>query len=213
MRRQVPLLICAFACLLMMVPFYIPKIEELGDIFLKWFTIILVFAFLLGGVSLIIVNGQKISKQAPGWGYNLVLLLGLFITLGFGLFGGIKEGTIFFYIFRYFYTPLSATMFALLAFFIASAAFRAFRARTWEATLLLLAAFIVMLGRVPLGELIWTKIPLLNLVPPAHVIEGWIMGCLNTAGQRAILLGATVGLISMSIKILLGIERPYMGGE
>ena len=61
MKRQVPLIICALSCLLMMVPFYLPRLEELNDIFLKWFMIIAVFAFLLGGASLILVNGQAVD--------------------------------------------------------------------------------------------------------------------------------------------------------
>tara|TARA_Y100001970_G_C14223045_1_gene853846 strand:- start:1644 stop:2630 length:987 start_codon:yes stop_codon:yes gene_type:complete len=68
------------------------------------------------------------------------------------------DGSLFQWMFQYIFSPLSATMFALLAFFVASASFRAFRARNFEASLLLVAGIIIMLGRVPVGSLIssWT---------------------------------------------------------
>jgi hypothetical protein len=64
------------------------------------------------------------------------------------------RGSLFNWMFRYWFTPLSATMFALLAFFVASASYRAFRIRNFEATLLLVAGIIIMLGRVPIGSYI-----------------------------------------------------------
>jgi len=64
------------------------------------------------------------------------------------------DGSLFQWMFKYIFSPLSATMFALLAFFVASASFRAFRARNLEASLLLVAGIIIMLGRVPVGSLI-----------------------------------------------------------
>ena len=64
------------------------------------------------------------------------------------------EGSLFSWMFFNIFTPLSSTMFALLAFFVASASYRAFRIRNFEATLLLVAGIILMLGRVPIGELI-----------------------------------------------------------
>ena len=65
-----------------------------------------------------------------------------------------KKGSLFSWMFFKIYTPLSATMFALLAFFVASASYRAFRIRNFEATLLLISGIILMMGRVPMGDFI-----------------------------------------------------------
>ena len=101
-------------------------------------------------------------------------------------------------------------MYALLAFFVASASYRAFRARNLEATLLLLAAFLVMLGRVPIGDLLTTWLPDgYRLADWAN----WIMQMPNTAGQRAIMIGIALGMVSTSLRIILGLERAYLGGD
>ena len=94
-------------------------------------------------------------------------------------------------------------MFAILAFFIASAAYRSFRARSTEAALLLVAALIVMMGRVPLGE---------YLIPLTGDITSWILNVLNASVRRAILIGVSLGAVALSIKIIFGIERAYLGG-
>jgi len=103
-----------------------------------------------------------------------------------------------------FYTPMASTMYASLAFFIASAAFRAFRVRSWQAWLLALTAVIVMLGRVPFGRLLWGDFP--SLVD-------WIMNVPNTVAQRAILIGAAMGAVSTGLKMIFGIERSWLGGS
>jgi len=82
-----------------------------------------------------------------------------------------KSGSLFQWMFKYIFSPLSATMFALLAFFVASASFRAFRARNFEASLLLLAGIIIMIGRVPAGGLIssWMVMYLIVLVSGLYI--------------------------------------------
>ncbi len=97
------------------------------------------------------------------------------------------DGSLFQWMFKYIFSPLSATMFALLAFFVASASFRAFRARNFEASLLLVAGIIIMLGRVPIGSLIssWTIMYILafcigiginSYAKSRNVMFGWILG-------------------------------------
>jgi hypothetical protein len=92
-------------------------------------------------------------------------------------------------------------MFSLLCYYIASAAYRAFRLRSAETALMLVSAFIIMMGNVALGEAIWSGFPDLS---------DWIMSVINTAALRAITIGVILGAISQSIRNLLGIERGHL---
>ena len=114
------------------------------------------------------------------------------------------------WIYNNLYSPMSATMFALLAFFIASAAFRAFRIRTVEAGLLAAAALIVMLGRVPIGNYFTQWLP-----HWAHLgtLQEWIMTYPQNAAKRAVLMGAALGVMATGLRVILGIERSYLSGE
>ena len=101
-------------------------------------------------------------------------------------------------------------MFALLACFIASAAFRAFRAKNTEAIILLSTAFIVLVGRTYAGT------ALTGWMPEALQFDnltGTIMNVFNLAGNRAITIGIGLGVVSLSLKILLGVDRSYLGTE
>ena len=223
MKRQIPLAITFFSGILLIAQYYFVPLNWIGNRLAGWFQAITAFAYVLAAISLFAVNGKKIRDQAPGWVYNLVLLLSLagtlwvgmfcdFVGLGYPGYQPIEEGTAFYWMFDYIFNPLSATMFSLTAFFIASASFRAFKARSVESTLLLGSAFLVMLFRVPLGEAIWNSLAPANL-DIVWFIDKFIMGAFNNAGQRAIQIASAIGLISVSLKIILGVERPYLGGE
>ena len=105
--------------------------------------------------------------------------------------------------------PCGATIFSILAFFMASAAFRTFRARNLGAALLLLAAVIVMFGRVPVSEMVSNWLGNGQIFPKASDV---IMDYPNLAAKRGIMLGIALGALSQSLRILLGIERSYLGG-
>ncbi len=205
MKRTIPLLIVMTLGFLFVLHVFIPSKEsvEFFDWFMKWIKVIGPFAIILGIGSLLMVHSNKIKRKAPNCGYSIVTIVALVITTLTGFIWGIQEGTPYMWIFKNFNVPLGATMFSLLAFYIASAAYKAFRARSIEATVLLIAAIIVMLGRVSIGQAITHWIP---------DITEWILNVPNLAAKRGIMLGVGLGMTATSLKIMLGIERTYLGG-
>lgn len=204
MRTGLPMIIAFLAGMTMVVAFFIPNksLEDFSQGFLVWMTIVGGFTLLLGIVNILRNNLKIISQRGEGWGYKVILVL-ILLAMGVSSFiWGTSRDTPYDWLFQNIQKPMQATMFSVLAFFVASAAYRAFRARSKEATLLLLTSVVVMLGRIPLGQFIWEKLPL---------AANWIMGYPSLAVQRGIIIGAALGAAAMSLRIILGIERTYMG--
>ncbi|HUG93412.1 MAG TPA: hypothetical protein VML55_21415 [Planctomycetaceae bacterium] len=123
------------------------------------------------------------------------------------------EGSPFWWMYEYLFKPLTATMFALLAFYVASAAFRAFRAKNVEAILLLGTAFIILLGRTFAGVWLTAWIPDELAGLRIENLTTYIMQIFTTAGNRAIMIGIALGIASTSLKVLLGVDRSYLGSR
>jgi hypothetical protein len=177
----------------------------------QWLKVVGGIAFVLSIYNLTRLHVLKVRKQEAGWGYSMFFFLGFFAMAGATIYNGGAwfwsspvEGAAFEKLYTYAFEAAGATMFCLLGFYIASAAVRTFRARSFEATLLLAAAMIVMLGRAPLGELITPYFP---------TVSEWIMVIPNTAAKRGVLLGVCFGGIAMSLRIIFGVERSYLGGS
>ena len=234
MKTTIPIIVAFIAGILLVISFFFnPEKIFIGDIkevVLQWMTIVGGFALVLGVVSIIRVNSRAVIRKSEGWFFKLMTVIsvlamaipaimpvsknslggsifyGIFPESWSGLFGT-GPNSIYDWLFNYFDSPMMETMFAMLAFYIASAAYRAFRARNTEATLLLLTATLVMLWRVPMGE---AFLRIFDENIPAY-INSFVMGGFNVAVQRGIIIGAALGAASMSLRIILGIERTYMG--
>lgn len=222
LKLQLPLLLTAAAGLIPILAFFIDEDVRwstvLKDRLEKYMVIIASFALLLGVVNVVQSNIKKIERRQKGWQYGATLLLGLVGMGTTGILSAFRVGpfqgigfrpdgtpTPFQWLSQSIFNPLQATMFSMLAFFMASAAFRAFRARNVEATILLVAAGVVMLGRIPLGE------TLLGGNPALAKFTDWLMDWPNAAAQRGILIGAALGAASLSLRVIVGIERSFLG--
>ena len=217
MRTTLPVAVAFLSGIILVISFFFDDKSFLGLVGLElkiWLTIVGGFTLLLGVVSITRVSLIAVQRKKEGWEYKILTLIAIFVMAipsvlppeWNSLFGR-KDGSVYDWLFQYLMSPMMATMFATLAFYIASAAYRAFRARSAEATLLLVTATMVMLWRIPMGE--W----FLNLFPGdiPYFLNTYIMGGINMSVQRGIIIGAALGAASMSLRIILGIERTYMG--
>ena len=206
MKKEIPLLIVFVSGLFMAIQFFVPHAssEFIYEFVMEWSIIIGIFALALGIWSLVRVSVNKIRRRSENWPYAIVLLAGLVAMIVFAFVWGGLESYMFRSFFNYVMIPLHATMFSLLAFFIASAAFRAFRARTALATVLLISALVLMLRFNPyLGP----------VGGPEAGLAQWILNVPNLAAKRAIIIGIGLGMVATSLKVILGIERTYMGSD
>ncbi|MBI5866768.1 MAG: hypothetical protein HZB43_00500 [candidate division Zixibacteria bacterium] len=204
MKSRLPVLVAFISGALMILAFFGrgTVVDAVSDRALTWQTIVGGFSLLLGAVSIARVHWKKVATKHEDRLYSLCLLICFIVMGGSGVINGIGSGTLFDTLFQRIQAPMMSTMFSVLAFFIASAAYRAFRARSVSSAILLVAAVLVMLGRIPMGQYIYHGLP---------SWADWIMTVPSMAVQRGILIGAALGAASMSLRIILGIERTYLG--
>lgn len=224
MRREMPLFLTIFFGCFMVVQFFVPHpwVAGISTRLQGWTVIVAAAAVVLGVANLSWIHLGKISKREKDWLYSIPLLAGVLLMLVLGLSpagfwtglgfpaGGTDSGSPFDWWYLNAYVPMQGTMFSLLAFYVASAAFRAFRIRRVEAGLLAIAALLVMIGRVPVGRALGELVGQGGALPD---LASWIMDVPNNAAQRAIKIGAALGAISTGLKIILGIERSAIGGD
>ncbi len=193
-------IIAAIVCgLLVLVDFFlaVPVIDALGAALIEGALILAAFALLLGVLNLLGVH-LRASGASRAQPYIAILVIALGVTLLIGILRPASAELT--WIFDYLYFPLQATMGALLAFFIVSAAYRAFKLRSVPALILLVSSLVVLITQLPFSA------ALSPLLPAARE---WIFAIPVTAGVRGILLGVALGTTATALRVLLAVDHPY----
>lgn len=187
---------------------FTPFIGPIGNFVL----VVTQLAIGVGALNLFRYHLKEIARRRRGYGNSIALIVAFCVMAGLGFWNYYEPTSVavsawFDLVFNRLYQPLGSTVFSLLAFYLVAAAFRAFKLRTLEATILVVCATIVMLGQVPTGILLTSWIPEGAGWLKLEHLTSWLLHIANTAGVRALAMGASVGSIAMALRVWLGIER------
>ena len=204
MSRTLAFAVCLISGVLMFTMYFSqhPVAQMVNVAVPIWWQIVFAFTLIIGVVGFIRNNARAIKRgnDAP---YRMVAIAGVIIMPLLSLIWGIGATSPFMWIFENVQVPLQATVFSLLAFFVASASFRGFRARSVQAAVLLAAAVIILVSRSALGNVIGEWLP---------DFADWMRNYPSMSARRAILIGIGLGSLTTSLRVIVGIERTWLGG-
>jgi hypothetical protein len=165
------------------------------------------FASLVAIWGLVSAHWHKLRAKKSPDRYSIFMLLGFFITLGFGLYAYLLDASVlpgFLQVVNAFQVPIETSLMALLAVVLTMASFRLFQRRHGLLPTVFAGSVLVYLllnsGFLHSQQ----EIPFI----------AWILDALQylpVAGARGILLGIALGSLLAGLRILLGAERPYSG--
>ncbi|MCK4857344.1 MAG: hypothetical protein KAT58_05210 [candidate division Zixibacteria bacterium] len=196
--------IVAFATGLFMLVQYFLNADIVSLIYralLDYYQIIFAMTMIVGGITLFLNHARTIAHgQRAGWYSGATIAAILFMIIA-ALIYGTGADSPYQWAFNNMQAPMQATTFSLLAFFVASAAYRGFRVRSRAAAVLAISALLVLIGRNAFGEMISEYLP---------QAAGWLLNHPSVAAKRGILIGIGLGSVATALRVILGIERTYL---
>jgi len=203
-RREIYISLTFIIGILTIVDYFIrfDPLNTVSATLRNWAVLLAYFAIVIGLVNIFIIHANIVIKRAPQWIYSAWLLFILISITFIGVCFGV-EHPIYRFLFTNVYGVLGPCGYGIMAFFIASAAFRALRGRSLEAMTLVVTLIITLLYRAPIG----------GLIPYIPVIGNWIQLTPVTGGMRGIIIGMALGALGMALRTLLGYERGYLPKE
>jgi hypothetical protein len=209
MKREVIYGITGIVTALMLIEyFFFASSQAWAETIRTWAVIIFNISIGLGALRLLMAHSVRLQTQRRDWQFSGILLVVFVVMILTGFVGYFTTGVstnnaIYSWMFNYIYTPLGATLYPITGFYIFSAAYRAFRARNIDATLMLLAGIFVMLRNAPVGEAIWIGLA---------DIGNWVQFTGQVPGMRTLAIVGALGLIAFGFRALLGKERGFYAG-
>lgn len=197
LKRGIPVTIAVLVGLVTLgAVLFVPSV---ADIMLNWAGFVAAATLLMGIINLLIVHFRRGRRGNP---HSVVLVLAIVAVFALAVtdeLGLTQQGVTT--AFNLVQVPLEAALASLLAFFLLFAAVRMARHRTgWVTIFFLISTLFFLATQLPGIE------PITSWLAP---LRTWIESIIVVSGMRGLLLGIAIGVVTLSVRLLIGFERPY----
>lgn len=180
------------------------NVGGLSSVILGWVSFLAAIALILGVLNLLLVHLNRLVKEQNL--YSGVLVLGILGVFAAAVLDGLSGSNSVDTIFSWIQAPLEAALASLLAVFLLLAGVQLLkRQRTGWAVLFSLTAVVMLLGQA----LLTSRLLPAGLRQPVDQVVEFVQTVVVTAGLRGLLIGVALGTLLLSLRLLLGVERPY----
>lgn len=208
MKKEVPLAIAFTMGLSVVLAMFFKSVTWLTAwkvVLDDWFQIISAWAVMVGVINLVQVHSRHIRDRSASRPKSIFLIICMFAMMFFGLFiAKNSTNTNWQWAYKNILSPMNATVYSTFGVFTASAAYRTFRWRNLEAGVMMIAAIAMMVGRVPLGNLLFGS--------GVASFADWLQNVPTAASMRGLQMGAVIGGIVTALRMMIGLERGYLSG-
>jgi len=151
---------------------------------------------------------RDLKRKAPGrWYFAAFQLLIIILILASGFGQGETSyqpgaNTIINWLFNNVYQIGAMTVSAMSGLYCVTATYRAFRARSAEAALFIIAGIFVMLRNAPIGGVIWAGFP---------IIGEWVVSTIYDGIIKTLYVCMAIGILAYVIRYYMGKEKAALG--
>jgi hypothetical protein len=180
------------------------NVSGISTVILGWASFLAAVALILGVLNLLMVHLTRLFRERNL--YSGVLVLGLLAVFAAAVFDELNGSDNVNLLFNWVQAPLEAALASLLALFLLLAGVQLLkRQRTRWAFLFSLTAVVMLLGQA----LLTSRLLPAALRQPVNQVVEFVENVVVTAGIRGLLIGVALATLLLSLRLLMGVERPY----
>ncbi|MCA9943922.1 MAG: hypothetical protein H6656_06855 [Ardenticatenaceae bacterium] len=203
LKQSIAIFIAVFFGLVTLVALLF-NVSGVSNLILGWASFLAAIALILGVLNLLLVHLTRLFKERNF--YSGVLVLGMLLVFAAAVLDSMGGSNNVDFLFSWVQAPLEAALASLLAIFLLLAGVQLLkRQRTRWAFLFGLTAVVMLLGQALLASRL---LPAALRQPVNQVVE-FVQNVVVTAGMRGLLIGVALGTLLLSLRLLMGVERPY----